>query len=77
MPPSLWGRPRAHNIRKFPLLVALCWILGGIAWEIQVLSVPFVVLWRHSLGGYVGGGSDGVGLVWGTVTCEALLLHIL
>ena len=35
---------------------------GGVAWAIQVLGVPGVVLWSYSLGGSIGGGIYGVGL---------------
>ena len=36
-----------------------------------------MVLWRHILGGYIGGGSAGVGLEWSAGTFGALHLHIL
>ena len=34
-----------------------------------MLDMPVVVLWRHSLENYIGGGSVGVGLGWGAGTC--------
>ena len=42
-----------------------------------MLGVLVVVLWSHNLEGYLGTGSDGVGLEWGDGTCGALPLHIL
>ena len=42
---------------KFPPPVTICWIQGGRVWAIQVLGVPFGVLWRHILGGYIDMGS--------------------
>ena len=65
------------NIRRYPPLVALCWIWGGLAWEIWLLGVKFVVLWSHSLGGSIVRGSSGVNLGWGAGTCGALPLHIM
>ena len=73
----MWDQLCAHNIEKYLPLVALCWIQGGLAWAIQVLDVPVVVLWSHSLGGSIGGGNAGVSLEWGAGTCGALPLHIL
>ena len=69
---SLWGRPRTHNISKSPPLVAMCWLQGVIALAIQALGVPLEVLWIHSLGGSIVGGSDTVGLEWGARTCGVI-----
>ena len=74
---ALWDQLRVHNIENTPPLVALCWIQGGLAWAIQVLGVPFVVLWSHSLGGSIGGGGTEIGLGWGAGTCGELPLHIM
>ena len=75
---SLWDRLLAHNIRRYPPLVAMRWLRGrSIAWAIQVIGVTCVVLCSHILGGIIGGESAEVGLGWGTGTCGALPLHIL
>ena len=74
---ALWDQLCMHNIEMYLPLVALCWLQGGITWEIQVLGVPVVVLWSHSLGGSIGEVSSGFGLEWGAGTCGALPLHIL
>ena len=50
--------------------------LGGVAWEIQMLGMKFVVLWSHSLGGSIGEGSAEVGLEWWSGTCQVFPLHI-
>ena len=77
MPLTLWDQPYAHNIRSYPPLVALYWLQGGLSWVIQMLCVPFLVLWIHSFGGYIGGGSAVIGLVWGAGTCGTITIHIL
>ena len=38
--------------------------------------MPFVVLWSHILGGYIGVGGARVGLGWGSGTCGVIHLHI-
>ena len=61
-----------HIIKSYPQLVEMCLLREGLDWLIQVLGVPFVVLWSHSLGGYIGGESDKVGLEWGAGTYGVL-----
>ena len=72
MPLALGGILRAQNIGKYKSLFALCWLQGGRDWEINVLGAPFEVLWRHSLGGSIGGGSAVLGLDWDDGTCGVL-----
>ena len=52
-----WGLTYTHSMGKFPPPVTICWLQGGRVWAIQVLGVPFGVLWSHILGGYIDMGS--------------------
>ena len=62
IPLALWDQLCMHNIERYPPIVALCWLQGGLTLVIQVLGVPILVLWSHSWGGSIGGGIAGVGL---------------
>ena len=52
-----WVLTYTHSMGKSHRLLQFVGFRGGRVWAIQVLGVPFGVLWSHILGGYIDMGS--------------------